>query len=367
MPRGPSRPRAARHVVVLAGGRGTRFWPVGRESRPKQMLPLDGDDPRPLLRATVDRVRPLCAGGSPWVVANRSIERDVRRLLPEVPRARLLFEPEGRNTAAAVGLAAHAVAAAAPDASVAVVPSDHHAAPAARYRAALEACLDRAATTDAVVTVGIRPTRPATGYGWLALGRLVARTKAGPVHEVSRFVEKPTEARAKAFLRGGRHLWNAGVFVFRPAVFLAALDRRLPEAARRLAAAAERGLSPRALERAYDGMPSVSVDHGVMEHERAIEALAARLDWDDLGSWDAVARHARPDRDGSSLPAGAIAVGSRRCVVRGDGPAVALLGVDDLVVVRTQDAVLVARRGSGERVREVVAALRAARREDLLR
>jgi mannose-1-phosphate guanylyltransferase len=340
---------------------------VGRESRPKQLLALDGDDARPLLRATVDRVRPLCADGSPWVVASRALAREVARLLPDVPRERVLLEPEGRNTAAAVGLAAHAVAAADPRATVAVVPSDHHAAPEAAYRAALRACLDRAAATESIVTVGIRPTRPATGYGWLALGRRVADTKAGPVHAVTRFVEKPTEARAKALLRGGRHLWNAGVFVFRPPVFLAALARRLPETASRLARAAAQGLSARALDRAYDGMPSVSVDHGVMERERAIEALAARLEWDDLGSWDAVGRHARADADGCSLSPGALAVGARGCVVRGEGPAVVLLGVEDLVVVRTGDAVLVARKGSGERVREVVDALRRAGREDLLR
>src|SRR5687768_15883697 len=125
---------APRHVVVLAGGRGTRFWPVGRERRPKQLLALDGDDPRPLLRATVDRVAPLCAGGSPWVVGSRAIERDLRRLLPDVPRRRLVLEPSGRNTAAAVGLAAHAVQAEDPEAVVAVVPSDHHVGPLSRYR-----------------------------------------------------------------------------------------------------------------------------------------------------------------------------------------------------------------------------------------
>jgi mannose-1-phosphate guanylyltransferase len=359
-------PAAPRHVVVLAGGKGTRFWPVGRERRPKQLLALDGDDPRPLLRATVDRVAPLCAGGAPWVIAGRAIERDVRRLLPDVPRRRLVFEPAGRNTAAALGLAAHAVQDEDPDAVVAVVPSDHHVAPLRRYRDTLRACLDRAAVSDRIVTIGIRPTEPATGYGYLALGPRLATTKAGPVHRVARFVEKPSAAKAARFLAGRRHLWNAGTFVFRPAVLLAALARRQPEVAARLTRAAEGGLAGPALDRAYAGMPSISIDHGVMEKERGTEVLAATLDWDDLGSWDAVARHARADRDGNVLDRAAVAVGSRRCFVRSDGTPVALVGLDDVVVVRTPDALLVARRGGGERVRDVVDALRRAGRDRVL-
>lgn len=357
----------ARHVGILAGGSGTRFWPVGRRSRPKQLLALDGDDPRPLLRATYDRVAPLCDRKGPYVVAAKALGPAIRRLLPRLPADRLILEPAPRNTAPAIAVLAHAIRSEHGDAPFAVVPSDHHVAPDTRYRDALAAMIDRAGATGRPQTLGLPPAFPATGYGYLEVGPRVARTRPGPVHAVHRYVEKPPLAVAKRYVRGGRHLWNLGTFAFRPTAFLAEFRRLLPEAADALAPVLSRARWRPGLAPAFAACPSVSVDYGVMERARDVEVLRADFDWDDLGSWDAVARHARRDPRGNALGRADVVLDAKDCLVRtDDGTAVALIGVDDLLVVRTKDALLVARKGRGEDVRRIHDALRLAGRDDLL-
>ena len=341
---------------------------MGRASRPKQLLALDGADPRPLLLATYQRVAPLCDAKGPWVVASKALGPAIRRLLPRLSRERLVLEPVPRNTAGAMGLAAHSVLAADPHSLMVVVPADAHVAPDARYRAALRVMLDRAAL-GSIVTLGVRAAFPATGYGYVEFGDRRASSRAGPVHAVRRFVEKPSLAAAGRFVRSRRYAWNLGTFAFRPRIFLEAMARHFREGALAVARAFRPGLFAPALARYYPTIRSVSVDYAVMEKldPAWLEVVIARLDWDDLGSWDAVARHAKEDAAKNALPAGSVAVDARRCLVRSeDGTTVALLGVEDLVVVRTKDATLVARRGRGEGVREVVKRLRKLKRADLL-
>ncbi len=358
-------------TVVLAGGSGTRFWPLGRASRPKQVLALDGDDRRPLVVATVDRVRPL-SGKPPLLVAPAALTRTLRRLLPRLPRASFVEEPSPRNTAAAVILAALTLREREPSATMLVVPADHHVAPLGRYRAALRTMASRARSAGTLLTLGLRPTFPATGYGWLRVGARVPGTGRSPggssIRRVERYREKPPLAVAKRLLRDGRHLWNGGSFAFRVDTFLAQAGSILPDVTSPLAEAFDRRgrARSRALEAAYARIPSVSLDHGVMEAARDVEVVAADLDWDDLGSFDAVARHRAPDAAGNRVHGSATLVDAEGCVVEAEAGHVALLGVRDLVVVRTADAVLVARRGHGEDVRRVVARLEEAGRKDLL-
>ena len=356
-----------RFVAILAGGSGTRFWPVGRMSRPKQMLALDGDDPRPLLRATYERVKPLCDRKGPFVVAAKRLGAEIRRLLPEMPADRLLLEPVPRNTGPAVALAAHAVACEGGDAPFAVVPSDHHAAPDTTYRDVLAAMIDRAGETHRLQTLGLKPAFPATGYGYLEVGERRAKTSSGPIHAVRRYVEKPSLAVAKRYVKGRKHLWNLGTFAFRPSVFLAAFRRHMPDAAAALGPVLATTEFRVKLARAFAACPSQSVDYGVMEKAEDIEVLAADFEWDDLGSWDAVARHASTDASGNAIAATDIALDTTNCLVRSDdGTAVALIGVSDLLVIRTKDALLIARKGRGEDVRKVYDEWKAAGREDLL-
>lgn len=364
----PMRRPARTHVVILAGGRGTRFWPVGRESRPKQLLALDGDDPRPLLRATYERTAPLCDASGPWIVASRALAKDLRRMFPRMPRERLLLEPAGRNTAAAVTWAALEVEKVDPEATCVVVPSDCHVAPDRAYRAALAAALARAAASERILTLGLRPTFPATGYGYVELGAPRAKTAAGPVHAVARFVEKPPLAAAKRYVRSGRYLWNLGTFAFRPRAYLAAARLAWPDGLAALAGLGRGRATPTKVAEAYATVPSISVDYAVMEKARDLEVLSTSFAWDDLGSWDAVARHATPDASGNVLGKDDLALDATGCLVRtDDGTTVALLGVSDLVVVRTKDALLVARKGRGEDVRSIYEALAKRGRRDLLR
>lgn len=355
---------APHHVAVLAGGKGTRFWPVGRASRPKQVLPLDGDDPRPLVRATYDRAVPLCDADGPWVVASKALGPTLARLLPARARRRFLLEPQPKNTAAALAwtaievgrvTASRGTAGGTSGGAVAVVPSDHHVAPEGAWRLALRGMLDRAAATGRILTLGLRPTFPATGYGYLEVGEARAEAAAGDVHAVTRFVEKPPRPAANRYVKSGRFLWNLGTFAFRPDAFLATMDVAFPEGAAAFAPLrASSRPSPAKVAAAYRAVPPISVDYAVMEKAKDLEVLAASFDWDDLGSWDAVARHATPDAAGNVAPAGTVAVDATDCFVRAeDGTTVALLGVTDLVVVRTKDALLVARRGRGEDVRRI--------------
>lgn len=355
-------------IAILAGGSGTRFWPAGRAGLPKQFLALDGYDDRPLLRATVDRLAPL-SPLPPRIVAPARLEPLLGRLVGDLPAECLLLEPEPRNTAAAVALAAATARAEGREGPLLVVPADHHVAPVGRYRAALRAMATRARRFDGLVTLGLRPARAATGYGYLRHGPATRRQASGSLHPVQRYVEKPDARVAARIWNDGRHAWSGGTFAFRPAVFLDALARHLPAVHEPLAHAMERhgrrGFGA-ALARAYEAMPAISVDYGVMEKTSPQEVYVGDFDWDDLGSWDAVARHRRPDRAGNRLRGPVTVVDSRDCVVDSDGGHVALLGVEDLVVVRTADAVLVARRGRGEDVRAVVERLRRAGHGDLV-
>jgi mannose-1-phosphate guanylyltransferase len=327
------------------------------------MLALDGDDPRPLVRSAYDRAAPLCDRAGPWVVASKALAPALRRVLPAAARARLLLEPEAKNTAAAVALAAVVIGRRHPGSPLAIVPADHHVEPESRWRAALLAMTRRAATARTILTLGLRPAFPATGYGYLEIGARRARGVA----RVVRFVEKPDLVRARRFVRSGRHLWNLGTFAFLPDVFLDAFDRSFPAGAKAFAPLRTGRASSRAVAAAYRGTPSLSVDYAVMEKQRDLEAVVADFAWDDLGSWDAVARHAEPDGHGNAMPAGSVAEDASGCFVRADdGTTVALLGVSDLVVVRTRDATLVARRGRGEDVKRVYEALARRGREDLL-
>lgn len=356
-------------IGILAGGSGTRFWPAGRRSKPKQLLALDGDDPRTLLALTLDRVGPL-TDATPRLIAPKALAPAFRRGLPRQAIDACLWEPQPRNTAAAVALIAYAGRIETPDAPVLVVPADHHVKPVGRYRRALAAMASRAKRSASIVTLGLRPDHPATGYGYLALGAETESRAIGRFHQVKRYVEKPALASARRLVKGGRHLWNGGTFAFRPEVFIAELEQHLPAVATPMAEAFRAYGTRRfsaALKAAYATMPSISVDYGVMEQASAVETLAVDLEWDDLGSWDAIARHLPADRDGNRTRGSVTLVDAKGCVVEAIDGHVAVLGLEDVVVVRTGDTVLVTRRGRGEDVRDVVRRLEAEGREDLLR
>jgi mannose-1-phosphate guanylyltransferase len=342
------------YAVIMAGGAGTRFWPASRAGRPKQLLPLAGRSDEPLLAATVRRIASLVPPERVYVATGQHLLDATAACLPAVPRAQLLAEPVPRNTAPCIGWAVRTIQKRDPDAVVAVLPSDHFIKDEAAFVATLARAIE-AARGDEIVTVGIGPTRPETGYGYIELGP----EKSTGVSSVHRFVEKPDLARAKEYVAGGKHLWNAGMFFFRASVMTAAIDQHLPELGRGLA---KIDAEAAALATIFPTLPSISIDHGVMEKAANVSVVRGDFGWNDVGGWQSAWELADKDADGNALPEGAIAVDARGNLVRdlgGNKRVIALVGVSDLVVVDTGDALLVIPRDRAQDVRAIVDALKA--------
>ena len=339
------------HAVVMAGGSGTRFWPESRTRRSKQFLDLTGGGP--MIRETLGRLLPVIPPERVWVVAGR---KDARHLSPAslgIPKENILLEPEGRNTAPAVAFAAVRIARKDPDAVILAAPADHAIGNLRAFRAVIRKGLRLARETGRFVTLGIPPTHPATGYGYIERGRPFPGRQNG-AFEVSRFTEKPDLATARRFLRSGRFLWNSGLFLFRADTFADRLARFLPEVERRMREAlrGDRQGAGRRLRDAYRGMPSVSVDYGILEKERGILVLPADVGWSDLGTWRSL--HEFLGGDGDNITAGNVILSDcRNTLVRADRGIVAAVGLSDVIIVRSGDAVLVCPRERSEDVKRI--------------
>ncbi len=324
-------------AVVLAGGRGTRFWPLSRRARPKQVIDLTGQGT--LLACTLARLDGLVAPEQRLVVTGPDMEAVVR---PECGGASVLVEPTARNTLPAIAYGVWEAARRGAEAVI-VLPSDHHVADPACLDAALRNALGEA-ESGALVTLGVRPTRAETGFGWI---------EAGAGGEVVRFVEKPPRAVAEALLAGGRHLWNAGIFVFRVDAFRAALVRRAPGTAAALAAL-DAGAP---LAEAWALTEATSLDYAVMERHDHVRVVPLDCGWSDVGSWPALDEVLSPREGGVGVAADVVAIDSSHNLFHAEGKLLALVGVRDLIVVSTPDAVLVAHRDESQRLRELLQAL----------
>ncbi len=355
--------------MVMAGGSGTRFWPLSRRRMPKQFLPLTGG--APLLAATVERLAPLARLSETYVVCGPAHVAAVRRLVPGLPRANLVVEPCARNTAPCVGLAALHVARRDPRAVMAVLPADHHVARPAGLRQALAAAA-RLAAEGAIATIGVRPDRPETGFGYLKVGaRLPGRARGRlEASRVERFVEKPDLVTAARYLAEGGYLWNSGIFLFRADVILEEIRRAMPVLGEQLAVIEASLGSPsyeRTLRRVFPACPSISIDYGVMEKSRRIAVVPADFGWSDVGSFAALGEVRPSDGLGNVVEGEAVLVDSRGSVVlAGRRRPVAVVGLEGVVVVDAGDAVLVSRRDRSQDVRRVVEELERRGREDVL-
>jgi mannose-1-phosphate guanylyltransferase len=357
------------YAVIMAGGAGTRFWPASRALRPKQLLPLAGASEETLLASTVRRLSPLVTEDHVVVVTGEHLAEATAKAVPGVPRSQILCEPAPRNTAPCIAWATAAIARLDPEALIAVLPSDHFIADEDEFRRVLDRALQTAAS-GRVTTVGIVPTRPETGYGYIEVGDPI-EGKTG-AKSVVRFVEKPDRARAEAFLAGCRHLWNAGMFFFRAKDMASLVAQHLPELAAGVAKideAARAGKETDVVKAVFPTLPSVSIDHGVMEKAGGLAVVPGEFGWNDVGSWQSAWELGAPDASGNALAAGALAIDAKNNLVRTLGKGkkvVALVGVNDLVVVETDDAILVIPRERAQDVRLIVDALKASGRTDLL-
>jgi mannose-1-phosphate guanylyltransferase len=360
-------------ALLLAGGRGTRFWPRSRMRTPKQLLNIVGN--QSMLRQTAERLHPLFARRNLWAVTNLEQAAQVRRELPGMPAAHVLAEPVGRNTAAAIGLGAIHLAHEHGDAVMAVLPADSYIADVQKYRAVLRAALELARTEGNLVVLGIPPTRPETGYGYIERGAPLARAHGARAFSVKRFTEKPELPQARMYLASGKYLWNAGMFFWRVSTFLANLKRFLPRTHSALEEIARTICTrkyPATLRRIYPRLENISVDFAVMEPAtrtsgvKSIFVLPARVGWSDIGSWAAVYEFLAP-KPGVNVSAGAcFTLDAEGNFFWSPKKFVGAIGVRDLVLVETNDAVLICQRDRSQDVGKIVKWLEQKRRRDLL-
>ncbi|HSN14758.1 MAG TPA: mannose-1-phosphate guanylyltransferase [Anaeromyxobacteraceae bacterium] len=357
--------------VVMAGGSGTRFWPLSRKNRPKQFLPLAGDEP--LLAATIARLPPLARPKDTYVVCGPRHTAAAKRMLKELPPENFVVEPCARNTAPCVGLAAIHVARRDPRGVMAMLPADHHIVRAKAFRESLAAAA-LLAEKGSIATIGIRPSRPETGYGYLKLGpRLPGRGRkkgSAPAYKVERFVEKPDVVTAARYIADGSYLWNSGIFVFRADVILEEIRRAMPVLGEQLdaiqAALGTPGY-PRTLRRVFPDCPSISIDYGVMEKSSRIAVVPADFGWSDVGSFAALSDVRPADHLGNVTDGDAIVIDGRNdIVVAKGGRPVVLVGIEDVVVVDAGDAVLVCKTDRAQDVRKAVEELSRRGREEVL-
>jgi mannose-1-phosphate guanylyltransferase len=344
--------------LILAGGRGTRFWPRSRRARAKQVLKFFGE--RSLIQQTVDRLSPVIPPERLWVLTNDHLRAEIVRQLPEIPKSQILAEPAQRNTAPAIGLAAHILQSIDPGAVMGVFPSDHVIAKPARYLQFVRPAL-RAAANGMIVVLGIQARWPDTGYGYIEFPKGVKAGLREPV-AVRRFREKPDLKTARRYVKAGNFYWNAGMFFWKTSVLLAALREYLPKTATLLASLPEfsnRGFAAKVKE-AFPHCENISIDYAVLEKSPDVAGFATDdFGWNDVGSWNAVYELLARDRNGNVLHAETLSRSSTGNYIHAEGKLVALLGVKDLVVVDTPDALLIADRSRAQEVGDIVKDLEA--------
>ena len=366
------------HAVILAGGRGTRFWPRSRTRTPKQLLNIVGSDT--MLEQTAARLAPLFPASRQWVVTNTEQAAAVRKQLPRVPASHVLAEPIGRNTAAAIGLAAahilHAGMGKENDALMAVLPADHYIARAADYLKIVRAALHVAQAAGSPVVLGVPPSRPETGFGYIERARGKSLDPEGvPVFSVRRFTEKPALPLAKKYVSSGRYFWNAGMFFWRVSTFLGNLEKFLPkthDALMHLAAEIGTPRYARALAQIYPKLENISVDYAILEpatrraDSPSVFVLPAEVGWSDIGSWAAV-YELLARKTGENVSAGPFTtIDSQGNFLWSPKKFVAAIGIRDLVVVETDDALLLCPRDRAQDVGKIVKWLEAEKLARLL-
>ncbi len=358
---------ARNYAVILAGGRGERFWPLSRARRPKQLLSLVGDEP--LLAQAVHRLDGLIPPERVLIITNADLVEATRRAAPDVPPGNIVGEPVGRDTAPAVALAAALVKARDPNAAFAILTADHVMGDLPRFRKTLEAGLRLAAAGDHLVTIGIKPHEPSTGFGYIEQGEPQPDVDGIRVHSARRFVEKPDRATAEAYLASGRYAWNSGMFIWSVAAIERALVRHAPALGalvERMAAAARGPGFDSFLAAAYAAVSKISIDYAVMEKAANILVIEGAFAWDDVGSWPALERHFPADEQRNVMIGDAAAVHARGNIVYAKDRLTALVGVSDLIVVQAEDATLVCHRDHAQQIKELLAGLRARGRDEVL-
>jgi mannose-1-phosphate guanylyltransferase len=355
-----------RFVIIMAGGKGERFWPVSRERTPKQLIKLLGD--RSFLQQAVDRVLPLVPMKNIFIITNEAQAPEVRKQLPKLPGANVIAEPVGRDTCAAVTLGAALVGARSTTGVMAVLPADHVIPEEKKFQQTLADAFDLAGRGQAIVTIGIKPTEPATGYGYIRVGESLPPPQGVKgyktvFHRAEQFVEKPQYDRALEYLNSGQYRWNAGMFVWSFVTITEGLQKHQPEmyaaCQRWFKAASNSAKLNKVLAREYPAIHKISIDYALMEHAQNVVVADGAFEWDDLGAWNALARHLKADPEGNCAAADFIHVDAARNIIfdarsKKFRTPIAVVGLRDSILVQTDDATLLAHKSQSQKVKELV-------------
>src|SRR5882762_5142690 len=355
-----------RFVIIMAGGRGERFWPVSREKTPKQLLTLLGK--RSFLQEAVDRVLPLVPVKNIFIITNEAQVPEARRQLPKIPKQNLVAEPMGRDTCAAVTLGAALVGARSTTGVMAVLPADHVIPDAKKFQQVLGDAFDLASRGRAIVTIGIKPTGPDTGYGYIHVGEPLPPPAGVKPYKTTffraeRFVEKPHFDKALEYVNGGQYRWNAGMFIWSFVTVTEGLQKHQPNMYEACQRWFKVGANPtklaKVLAKEYPEIQKVSIDYALMEHAHNVVVADGDFEWDDLGSWTALARHLKADPEGNCAVADFIHVDAARNIIfdartKDRRTPIAVVGLRDAILVQTDDATLLAHKSQAQKVKELV-------------
>jgi len=358
-----------RFVIIMAGGKGERFWPVSREKTPKQLITLLGK--RSFLQQAVDRALPLVPLKNIFIITNTLQVLEVRKQLPKLPKENIIAEPIGRDTCAAVALGAAVVGARSTTGIMAILPADHVIPDEKKFQQVLSDSFDLASRGQAIVTIGIKPTEPATGYGYIRVGEPLPPPRGVKSYKTTffkaeQFVEKPHYDRAIEYVNSGHYRWNAGMFVWSFITITQGLEKHQPEmaeACRRWFKVAGTPKLEKLLAREYPEIKKISIDFALMEHAQNVVVADGSFGWDDLGSWNALARHIKPDSEGNCAVGDFIHVDAARNVIfdarTKHRTPIAVVGLRDSILIQTDDATLLAHKSQSQKVKELVAKLAA--------
>ena len=349
------------HAMIMAGGGGTRFWPRSRVRRPKQFLTVTGE--RSLLQAAYDRIEAQTQPERTWIVTSAAHREETSRQLPQLPASQIVGEPCGRDTAACIALGAAIIARQDPEAVIAVTPADHVIEPGQEFRRAIQAAEQMALEHPAaLVTFGIVPTFPATGYGYIHRGVELCTRQGVLVYRVLGFREKPDHDTAERFVTSGEYFWNGGIFVWRAATILKAFAQMQPalfQAIERIAGAWGTKTQDEVFQREYQALPKISIDYAIMEKAPEVLVVKAPFQWDDVGSWLALERMNPQDADGNTVLARHLGLKTRNCVIVGDPDRLlATVGLENLLIIQDGNATLIADKREENSIKQVVELLK---------
>lgn len=352
-------------ALIMAGGRGERFWPKSRKNLPKQFLSLT-DDGKTMIQLTVERILPLVKMEDIYISTNRDYKELVRQQLPEIPEENILCEPVGRNTAPCIGLGAVHMRKKYEDAVMYVLPSDHLIKYTSIFLSTLTDAGEVAEQGENLVTLGITPDCPETGYGYI---KFLPDQMLGRAFEVDRFVEKPDLETAKEYVASEQYLWNSGMFIWKVSTILKNLETYLPETYQglnRIADAIGTEEEELVLEKEFSAFQSESIDYGIMEKAKNIYILSGSFGWDDVGSWLAVGRIKKSNEFGNVINGNAVTVDTKNCIIQGGKKLIATVGIEDIIVVDTEDALLICEKDSAGNIKKVLENLKICNRTEYL-